>query len=65
MPHDGIHVDTLSDNIEVAQEHPTHGNWAGRIVKQPSHLAIAKPLLSSGLYGLNFLGLQEREREFH
>ena len=32
MPEDSIHAEILRDNIADAQEHPSHGNWAGGIV---------------------------------
>ena len=40
MPEDSIHAEILRDNITDAQECPSHGNWAGGIVKQYNRLGV-------------------------
>ena len=37
---------------------PSYDNWAGCIVKRYSHCSLASPTLSSGMRGLNSIGLR-------
>ena len=57
MPQDSMHAEILQGNIADAQDHPSCGNWADGIVQQHSRLGMASPFLSSGMTGLNSLGV--------